>query len=218
MRSEIVLLVATLGLVPVASHAQGGAVACPSIQNDQERLACYDRAMRGAPRAEPAPQAPPLPAPAPTPGTVTSPAVVVAGAAAATAAPTTTTAEIAPAPAVAADAVATVVAAPPAQAAHAEPNTKAATPPQPAALPSFDPSTGAPTGVIPVVVLSTLSRPGYGTEFTTDTRGVWIQSETKPLILPKTPFNAQLQPGTFGSTFLVLPGRKLGIRVRAPSK
>jgi hypothetical protein len=36
--------------------------------------------------------------------------------------------------------------------------------------------------------------------------------------LPKTPFNAALEPGKFGSTFLVLPDRKLGIRVRPPNK
>ena len=80
------------------------------------------------------------------------------------------------------------------------------------------PNTGAPTAVFPVVVLSALSRPGYGTEFTTDHGGVWIQTETKPLILPKTPFNAELQPGKFGGTFLVLPDRKLAVRVRTPGK
>jgi hypothetical protein len=68
------------------AHAQGG-VPCTAIENDAERLACYDRALRGTPaapetpsardqrreernvrRAEaPAPQAAPSPAPAATP-------------------------------------------------------------------------------------------------------------------------------------------------------
>ena len=274
MRSEIMLIVATLGLLPVASRAQesGGAVACPSIQNDQERLACYDRAMRGAPRPPaPAPtQASPAPAPAPAQASAAAPAVVGAaalGAAAATTntapasvassavAPTTAApsnsaaiapatsdtvaaAPVAPPPAApAAAAGAAVGAAGAARAAettaapaatpsatistspHSPRNTTAATPPPPGASPTFDPSTGAPIGVVPVVVLSALSRPGFGTEFTTDKGGVWIQTEVKPLpTLPKTPFNAELQPGKFGSTFLVVTDRKLGIRVRPPSK
>jgi hypothetical protein len=268
MRNEIVLIVATLGLLPVASRAQesGGAVACPSIQNDQDRLACYDRAMRGAPRV-PAPTATPAPAsaPAPVPTSVVAPAVVGAatvGAAAATAngapasaAPAaaepsaaTTTSSAASAPstsntvaavpaapaAVTGAAVGTAAAAHAAEtsaapaatssatistAPHSPRNTTAATPPQPGAPPTFDPSTGAPIGIVPVVVLSTLSRPGFGTEFTTDKGGVWIQTEVKPLPnLPKTPFNAELQPGKFGGTFLVVTDRKLGIRVRPPNK
>jgi hypothetical protein len=101
---------------------------------------------------------------------------------------------------------------------HSVRNTTAATPPQPGAPPTFNPNTGAPTAAFPVVVLNTLSRPGFATEFTTDKGGVWIQTETKPLSLPPTPFNAELQPGTFGGTFLVVPDRKLGIRVRPPNK
>jgi hypothetical protein len=236
MRSEIVLIVAILGLLPVASRAQesGGAVACPSIQNDQERLACYDRAMRGAPRAPapapaqaapvPAPaQAAPVPPPASTPAPASAAAPAVVGAAAVGAAAATETigpASVAPA-AVAPTTVApattsssTISTSP-----HHPRNTTAATPPQPGAPPTFDPNTGAPIGVVPVVVLSALSRPGYGTEFTTDRGGVWIQTEAKALpTLPKTPFNAELQAGTLGSTFLVVTGQKLGIRVRQPNK
>ena len=224
MRSEIVLIVATLGLVPVASRAQepGGAVACPSIQNDHDRLACYDHAMRGTAHA---PEPEPAQAPAPAPPGAAAPAVVgaaAAGAAAATAngAPASVPpASVAPAsvpPATVAPATsssATISTSP-----HNPRNTTAATPPQPGAPPTFDPNTGAPTAIFPVVVLSALSRPGFGTEFTTDKGGVWIQMEPKPLTLPKPPFNAQLQPGKFGSTFLVLPDRKLGIRVRPPNK
>jgi hypothetical protein len=243
--------------MPVASRAQepGGAVACPSIQNDQERLACYDRAMRGGqPAAKAAPPPDPTPAPAPAPATppaaVAAPAVVVGAAAASAppapapvapvtaAAPTASPAASSPAPpsaapaapAAAAAATSAAVAAPSSGAAAATPsstistaphnarNTHAATPPPPGSPPTFDPNTGAPTGVFSVVVVSAVNRPGLGTEFHTDTGGVWVQTEAKPLTLPKTPFNAQLQPGTLGSTFLVLPDRKMGIRVRPPNK
>lgn len=259
MRSEIVLIVATLGLLPVASRAQesGGAVACPSIQNDQERLACYDRAMRGTPReSAPAPaQASPAPPPTSTPAPASAAAPVVVGAAtvgAAAATANSAPAPVAPAGSPTPSTSGTVAAAPAAVGAaagaaagtaaavqasettaapaatssstistspHSPRNTTAATPPQPGAAPTFDPNTGVPIGVVPVVVLSALSRPGYGTEFTTDRGGVWIQTEVKPLpTLPKTPFNAELQPGKLGGTFLVVTDRKLGIRVRPPNK
>jgi hypothetical protein len=236
MRSGLVLIIATLGLMPVASRAQesGGAVACPSIQSDQDRLACYDRAMRGA--AQNAPQ--PSPAPAPSPAAATPPPAVSAPATV-----TPPTAVAAP-PAVAAGTAAAAAASPPAAGAppsnaaaapaptsatatpsstlstapHSPRNTQPPTPPQPGAPPTFDPNTGAPTAVFPVVVVRALSRPGFGTEFTTDAAGVWVQTEAKPLTLPKPPFKAELQPGTFGSTFLVLPDRKMGIRVRPPNK
>ena len=213
MRSQIVLIAASLGLLPVAGRAQepGGAVACPSIQNDQERLACYDRAMRGAPRAAPAPQPSAAPAAAPTPSSTAAPAV--AGAAAIGAAAATGNGAAAAAHTAVPAASSSISTAP-----HNPRNTTAATPAQPGAAPTFDPNTGTPTGIVPVLVVRALSRPGFGTEFTTDTGSVWIQTETKPLTLPKTPFKAELQPGKFGSTFLVLPDSKMGIRVRAPNK
>jgi hypothetical protein len=231
MRSGLVLFVATLVLVPVASRAQQPG-ACPSIQNDQERLACYDRAMRGAPatsappasspQVAPAPASPPAAAPAPASTqaapTTTEPAgspnaAGAAAGAAAAAAVVAPSAQATAAPPAAATPSSTISTAP-----HSARNTTPATPPQPAAPPGIDPHTGVPTGIIPVVVVSALSRPGFGTEFTTDTAGVWIQTETKSLLLPKTPFNAELQPGKLGGTFLVVPDRKLGIRVRAPNK
>jgi hypothetical protein len=245
MRSEIVLIVAALGLMPIASRAQeqGGAVACPSIQNDQDRLACYDHAMRGTPGAPaaqtPAPRPAPATSPAATPGPAANTAPTASPSATAPPVPSSagsvTPATAAPAtPAVVAAAAAGTAAATHAAETTVAPaatssstistsphngrNTTAATPPQPPAPPTFDPNTGIPTGIIPVVVLSALTRPGFGTEFTTDKGGIWIQTETKPLTLPKTPFNAELQPGKFGSTFLVLPDRKLGIRVRQSGK
>jgi hypothetical protein len=262
MRSEILSIVAIIGLLPCAGGAQeaGGTVACPSIQNDQERLACYDRSLRSA---QPPPAAPPVAsAPAPTPAAAPAAvaAPVVVGAAAATPPPAAATvappapAAVAPPPPAAAPAPAassasptpggaggaaaatTAVAAaaasqPSAAAAAATPqstistaphnsrNKHAGSPAAPDAPPTIDPATGQPTGVIPIVVLSTRIRPGFPTEFTTDKLGVWVQGETKPLpALPKAPFNAQLEPGTFGGAFLVVPDRKLGVRVHAPDR
>jgi len=255
MRSEIVLIVAVLGLLPCAGRAQGtGTVACPSIDNDQERLACYDRAMRAAPRAPSSPATPPASVQAPataTPAAVAAP-VALGAAAAASPPPPVTAAPPAPATftpaasppaaaaptngtAVAAAAATTAVAATAASGTSATgaASTAAASPPStvstaphnartkhvgspgaPGAPPTIDPATGQPTGVMPIVVLSTLVRPGFPIEFTTDKAGVWVQGETKPLpALPKAPFNAQLEPGKLGGAFLVVPDKKLGVRV-----
>jgi hypothetical protein len=154
MRSAILLIIAAVCVLPGAVRAQEpGAAACVSIENEHDRLACYDRAL--------------------------------------------STARPAPGPA----AVSATPAAPEARA------------PQPAPAPSIDPSTGQRTGVVPIVVLSTRVRPGRGVEFTTDRGDVWLQTDTKPLNLPATPFNAELKPSTFGGVFLV-PENRLGIRVR----
>jgi hypothetical protein len=269
MRSEILSIVAVIGLMPCAGRAQeaGGGVACPSIENDQERLACYDRSLRGGPRA-PSSTATPVPSAQP-PAAVAAPVAV--GAAAAASPPPAVT--VAPPPVTTAPAQATVVpqaaptAAPTAPASnaaaptntgavaaaattaavaataasqattagagaaaatpsstistapHNSRNKHAGSPGAPGAPPTIDPATGQPTGIMPVVVLSTLVRPGFPTEFTTDKGGVWVQGETKPLpTLPKAPFNAQLEPGTFGGAFLVVPDRKLGVRVHSADR
>jgi hypothetical protein len=62
-------------------------------------------------------------------------------------------------------------------------------------------------------VLGTRALPGRGVEFTTDRGDVWVQTDTQPLQLPATPFNAQIRPGSFGGVFLI-PENRLGIRVR----
>jgi hypothetical protein len=227
MRTDILTIVALIGLLPCAGRTQEtGSVACPSIENDQERLACYDRSLRGAPRApsSPATPAPSVQAPAP------APTVAPAAAAPVAAAPTGAVAAAATATAVAASAASEASAAGTGSAAAATPsslstaphnarNKHAGSPPSPDAPPTLNPYTGQPTGVMPIVVLSTLVRPGFPTEFTTDKAGVWVQTETKSLTnLPKAPFNAQLEPGKLGGAFLVVPDRKLGIRVSGPNK
>jgi hypothetical protein len=180
MRSAIVLIIAAFCGLPGAARAQdagAAAAACASIENEHDRLACYDRALRAVP---------PAPEPAAAPGAQENAATPAARSTAA-----------APAAAV------TAVSATP-----TSPEASAAPP-----APSVDARTGQPTGVIPIVVLSARARPGRGVEFTTDRGGVWLQTDTQPLNLPPTPFNAQLKPGTLGGVFLV-PENRLGIRVR----
>jgi hypothetical protein len=54
------LLAAALSAVlPAHDTAAQGAVPCTAIDDDEERLACYDRALRGSPPAPPARVAPP---------------------------------------------------------------------------------------------------------------------------------------------------------------
>src|SRR5262249_2723460 len=102
---------------------------------------------------------------------------------------------------------------------HNSRNKHTGSPPAPNAPPTIDPSTGQPTGIMPIVVLSTLVRPGFPIEFTTDKAGVWVQGEVKPVTnLPKAPFDAQLEPGKFGGSFLVVPDKKLGIRVHGADR
>jgi hypothetical protein len=220
MRSEILLIIAAAVLAPSAGRAQesGGAVACPNIANDSERLACYDRAMRGAVRApEPvaapastAAASPVAAAPAAAPAAVAPAGAGVVAASAATAAVVAPTAQaVAPAATAAAAPTSTITTAP-----HTPRNAHASAPAQPGAPATIDPVTGSPTGIVPIVVLSTRSRPGFGTEFKTDRGDVWVQIDPKPLNLPKAPFDAQLEPGSLGGIFLVVPDRKLGIRVR----
>jgi hypothetical protein len=69
------LVLAALTAVPWQAALSQGAVPCTAIDNDAERLACYDRALRGAPPAAnpdpPARSATPAPAaPAPPPAAV----------------------------------------------------------------------------------------------------------------------------------------------------
>ena len=226
MRSEILSIVALLGLLPCVGRAQeAGGVACPSIDNDQERLACYDRSMRGAPHAPSptatpvpsvqAPQAAPTVAPAaPAPAPVAPPSTGPVAAAAATTAVAASAASQGPAAGAAATPPSTLSTAP-----HNPRNKHAGSPPSPDAPPTLDPLTGQPTGIMPIIVLSALVRPGFPIEFTTDRAGVWVQTETKSLPnLPKAPFNAQLEPGKLGGAFLVVPDRKLGIRVSGPGR
>jgi hypothetical protein len=56
-----ILVIISAAVVPARPAAAQGAVPCTAIENDAERLACYDRALRPAPAA-PAAQSSPAPA------------------------------------------------------------------------------------------------------------------------------------------------------------
>jgi len=74
----VLLVVAAVGSFDVQPATAQSNAACPTIANDAERLACYDRALRPTPPAAPAATAaPPTPRPMPvTPEPVTVPVVV----------------------------------------------------------------------------------------------------------------------------------------------
>jgi hypothetical protein len=78
------LLLATLMLLPAPRAAAQGAVPCTAIDDDAQRLACYDRALRGTP----APATSPPPASTQSPNRNSPPAAVQA--------PTTPVAEAEP--------------------------------------------------------------------------------------------------------------------------
>jgi hypothetical protein len=182
----IVVLLAALTATGPARHAAAQSPPCTAIQDDAERLACYDRALRAT---SPAPAAPAAATPAPT-----SPA---ASAAQAPPAPVTQT----PAPAAQAPAAQ-------APAAPAAPAAQAST----AAAPA---SSANPDKMIPIVVVSVRSLPGRETSFTTKDGATWVQTDSQRIYgLPDPPFDAELKPGAVGSTFLVPKTGSRAIRVK----
>src|SRR5688572_674850 len=69
----LIVAALTAALPSVSARAQGG-VPCTAIENDAERLACYDRALRApAPPAAQAPAQTAAPAPAAAAPTTTAP-------------------------------------------------------------------------------------------------------------------------------------------------
>jgi hypothetical protein len=68
-----VIIALTTALPPQRAEAQAGPP-CTAIENDAERLACYDRALRTPSAPAPAPAAPAAAAPAPTAPAPTVPA------------------------------------------------------------------------------------------------------------------------------------------------
>jgi hypothetical protein len=164
--------------------AQGGP--CTAIEDDAERLACYDRALRPAPAASPAPAPRAAPTPAPAPPAAASAPVPDAGDSRRERRVRESTAAPAPAPA-------------PARAA----------PPAPAA------GAPADEAIVPIVVVGMRALPGRETTFTTNDGAMWVQTDSQRLVsMPDTPFNAEIRPGAMGSYFLVPSDRGRAIRVR----
>ncbi len=168
---------------------------CAMIDNDAERLACYDRALR--------------PAPAPTPARPT------AGAAAATApAPAVTSPPAAPA-AAPSSTVATENRATRRErevresAASAPPAAPAAPAPPRAPEATKEPA----SDLVPIVIVQIRAIPGRAATFVTDKGDTWVQTDSQRK-LPDVPFKAAIKSGSMGSSFLVPDDYAHSFRVR----
>jgi len=180
-------------LAPHRALAQDSARPCTEIENDTERLACYDRALRparapapaAAPTSAAAPQAPLAQAPAPAAPAAAAPApAVVAGAAVASGAAT-------PPPAAAAPATAAAAAAAPA------------------------PAQSSPPEIMPIVVVNVRQLAGRNDKvFTTDLGAVWVQTDNVRVTYPEPPFEAQIKAGMMGSFFFTVDDRHRSVRVK----
>jgi len=186
---------------PQAAAQAQNAQRCTTIDNDAERLACYDRALRPAPA--------PARAPAPvTAATAPAPAVTPAPAAApATAAPST---------AIATENRATR------REREVRESTASAAPvaPAPPAVPAAPAARRAPTpakeetaDIVPIVIVQIRSLPGRGATFVTDKGETWVQTDAQRQ-WPDVPFKAAIKPGSMGSVFLVPNDYARSFRVR----
>jgi len=182
--SGSVLLLAALTALPwQAAPAQGP---CTAITDDAERLACYDRALRGAPPAT----TPPPAAAAPTQNTAPAAAAPAAAApaAAAAAAPITT---------------------------QPERTVRESTAPAAPAAPVAG-GTRAEPQIVPLVIVDWRALPGREANFTAQDGSIWIQTDSQRLTgIPDPPFDAELKPGAMGSYFLVPKEQGRAIRVRS---
>ncbi len=186
---------AALALVACAMLQPPGAAAqvtpCAAIQNDAERLACYDRASHPEPAAAPTRQS--APAATTAPPATTTPAPVVPedrGTRRERSAPEVTASK-APAP-------------PPAPVAAEAPRPRRAA----------DAIKEAPPEILPVVIVQIRSSPGHAATFVTDQGDVWVQTDRPLARYPQTPFKASIQPGAMSSLFLVPENPGGSIRVR----
>ena len=183
--AALVLALAAALAAPWAGLSAQPAVPCTAIENDAERLACYDRALRGdaAPAERARPAAPAAPARAAPRDAPSSPA------AAAPAAPAT--------------------AAQPRSERRVRESTAPAAPAAPVA------GRDAEEGVVPIVIVGVRALRGRETTFTAEDGSLWVQTDSQRIMgLPDPPFEAELKPGAMGSHFLVPQGRTRMARVR----
>jgi hypothetical protein len=183
--AALAALLAAASAWPLQSATAQGAVPCTAIADDAERLACYDRALRGPPPEATPPRA-------------------------AQAAPRSAS----PAAAPAAPAAAPPAATEPRRAERRVRESAApAAPPAPRAPAAG--SNDAEEQIIPLVIVSTRALPGRETTFTAQDGTRWVQTDSQRITgLPETPFDAEIKPGTMGSYFLVAKDRQRAIRVR----
>jgi hypothetical protein len=185
------LVIGALGAaLPSQRAAAQASPPCTSIENDAERLACYDRALRAASPA-PAAQTPAAP-PAQAPAAQTAP----------TAAPNAPSA--------------TPAAAEPSNRRRIRESAAPAAPAAPAAGASAEDDDER---IIPIVIIGMNGHPGREMYFTAQDGTRWVQTDSQRVVgLPDPPFEAELKPGTLGSQFLVPKDRGRPIRVRAAER
>ena len=181
-------LAALAALAGTTALAQS-AVPCTAIEDDAQRLACYDRALR------------PAPAPRPTPAPAAQPS----------AAPPSTA--VAPTEGRRERRVreSSAAAPPPAPAAPAA--TAAPAAPRPTLLGSRAEDT-----IVPIVVIAIRALPGREATFTAEDGSRWVQTDSQRVNVPDTPFAAEIRPGAMGSYFLVPTERGRGVRVRQAAR
>jgi hypothetical protein len=191
-------LIAPLPWPTVAAQA----VPCTAIENNEERLACYDRALRSASPAptSQAPAVPPLQTPgAQTPAGSAPAAQSAAGSAAAPSASSSSGIEEQPPRNVSGSTAPTAPAAPEAAAAGRTDDDE--------------------DRVVPIVIVGMRTLPGRETTFTAQDGGIWIQTDSQRVVgLPEPPFEAEIRPGAIGSSFLVPKERGRAVRVRSATR
>ena len=191
----VVALAACAALdAPRAAAQVQNARPCTTIDNDAERLACYDGALR--PAAAPTPARPPAPAAtaaAPPPAALPPPASPPAAAA-----PSTT---------VATENRATR------REREVRESTASAPPAAPAPRRAPEATKEQASDIVPIVIVQIRALPSRAATFVTDKGETWVQTDTQRQ-LPNVPFKATIQPGSMGSSFLVPDDYAHSFRVR----
>ena len=180
--------------------AAAQAVPCTAIENNEERLACYDRALRSASPA-PTTQVPAVP-PAQTPNAQPAAASAAESAAGAAVAPSSSPSSV-------------LGEQPPR---NVRESTAPAAPaaPEAAAAGRDDDDEDR---VVPIVIVGMRTLPGRETTFTAEDGGIWIQTDSQRVVgMPEPPFEAEIRPGAIGSSFLVPKERGRAVRVRSATR
>ena len=177
------------------------AVPCTAIESNEERLACYDRALRSASPAPPTSQAPSAPA-AQTPN-AQPPSVPAAESAAGAAV----------APSSSASSASSVLGEQPSR------NVRESTAPTVPEAEAAGRNDDDEDRVVPIVIVGMRTLPGRETTFTAEDGGIWIQTDSQRVVgLPEPPFEAEIRPGAIGSSFLVPKERGRAVRVRSAAR
>jgi hypothetical protein len=185
-RAAALVLMLAAAIAPWHAPSAQPAVPCTAIENDVERLACYDRALRGAPAAAPA-AAPAEPPVRRAPREAAAPSPPAAPAAAPASAPE-----------------------PPVRDRRIRESTAPAAPAAPVAGRDDD------AEIVPIVIVGVRTLQGRETTFTAEDGSIWVQTDSQRILrLPDPPFTAELKSGAMGSRFLVPEGRTRAIRVRS---